>query len=177
MFGHSSRQLKDCTTNGGCEAAAQSRQHGDSIPTESSTSHVLAVRPVRAVSIFERLAAKVKALLKLDSVRFYAPPPDKDDPTASPTGITAWLFPEWFVAQFEVREGSIRSRPLVYRTDLDKGMTYRRDRERPMAEFRLLAVDRDREALRETFRWKAVAALLNALAERRAEVCSGGTKR
>jgi hypothetical protein len=79
----------------------------------------------------ERLAAKVKALLKLDSVRFYAPPPEKDDPTASPTGITAWLFPEWFVAQAEVREGGIRSRPLVYRTDLDKGMTYRRDREKP----------------------------------------------
>ena len=47
----------------------------------------------------KRLADKVKALLKLDSVRFYAPPPDKDDPTAPITGITAWLFPEWFVAQ------------------------------------------------------------------------------
>lgn len=78
----------------------------------------------------ERLAEKVKSLLKLDAIRFYAPPPDKDDPTAPITGITAWLFPEWFVAQFEVREAGTRSRPLVHRTDLDKGMKYRRDREK-----------------------------------------------
>lgn len=80
----------------------------------------------------ERLAAKVTTLLNLSSIRFHAPPPEKDDPTAPITGITAWLFPEWFVAQLEVREGGIRSRPLVYRTDLDKGMKYRRDRERPV---------------------------------------------
>lgn len=80
----------------------------------------------------ERLAAKVKALLQLDDIRFYAPPPDKDDPTAPITGITAWLFPEWFVAQFEVREARVRSRPLVHRTDLEKGMKYRRDREKPV---------------------------------------------
>lgn len=80
----------------------------------------------------ERLAQKVKSLLKLDDIRFYAPPPDKDDPTAPITGITAWLFPEWFVAQFEIREAGVRSRPLVHRTDLDKGMKYRRDREKPV---------------------------------------------
>src|SRR5919109_849477 len=59
----------------------------------------------------ERLAGKVKALLKREGVRFFAPPRDKDDPTAPITGVTAWLFPEWFVAQFEVREGGLRSRP------------------------------------------------------------------
>jgi hypothetical protein len=80
----------------------------------------------------ERLAAKVNALLKRDSVRFYAPPPDPDDPLAPVTGITAWLFPEWFVAQLEMREGGVRSRPLVYRSDLEKGMTYRKDREKPV---------------------------------------------
>ena len=79
----------------------------------------------------ERLAGKVKALLKREGVRFFAPPRDKDDPTAPITGVTAWLFPEWFVAQFEVREGGLRSRPLVYRTDLQNGM-YRRERERPV---------------------------------------------
>jgi hypothetical protein len=79
----------------------------------------------------ERLAAKVNALLGRD-VKFYAPPPDDDDPSAPVTGITAWLFPEWFVAQSEQRNGDIRSRPLVYRTDLEKGMTYRRDREKPV---------------------------------------------
>jgi hypothetical protein len=70
----------------------------------------------------ERLAAKVSALLGLPSVELYAPPPDPDDPQAPRTGITAWLFPEWFIAQYEVKntETGIRSRPLVPRTDLDK---------------------------------------------------------
>jgi hypothetical protein len=80
----------------------------------------------------ERLAAKVCSLLNIQSVRFYAPPSDNDDPAGTPNGVTAWLFPEWFVAHYEVSEGGIRSRPLVYRTDLEKGMTYRRDREKPV---------------------------------------------
>lgn len=80
----------------------------------------------------ERLAAKVKALLKRDTIKFFAPPPDDEDPSMPITGITVWLFPEWFVAQSEERRGDVRSRPLVYRTDLDRGMTYRRDREKPV---------------------------------------------
>src|SRR5688572_13670818 len=80
----------------------------------------------------DRLAAKVCALLKRDRVRFFAPPSDNDDPAGTPNGVTAWVFPEWFIAQYEVREGDVRSRPLVYRTDLERGMTYRRDRERPV---------------------------------------------
>ena len=36
--------------------------------------------------------------------------------------MTAWVFPEWFIAQYEVKEkeSSRRSRPLVHRTDLEK---------------------------------------------------------
>ena len=37
----------------------------------------------------ERLAAKVKTLLGVPSIEFYAPPPDKDDPNADITGITS----------------------------------------------------------------------------------------
>ena len=79
----------------------------------------------------ERLAAKVKALLGVPSIDFYAPPPDKDDPAADITGITVWLFPEWFVAQFEERNASTgaRSRPLVPRLDLIKGQ-FERDRKK-----------------------------------------------
>jgi len=78
----------------------------------------------------ERLAAKVKALLDVPSIEFYAPPADKDDPTAAITGITAWLFPEWFVAQYEERNPATgaRSRPLVYRLDLSRGQLYQRDK-------------------------------------------------
>jgi hypothetical protein len=70
----------------------------------------------------ERLAAKVSALLGLPSVELYAPPPDPDDPLAPRTGITVWLFPEWFIAQYEVKnkDTGVRSRPLVPRADLDK---------------------------------------------------------
>jgi hypothetical protein len=78
----------------------------------------------------ERLAAKVKALLRIPSVEFYAPPADNDDPNAAVTGITAWLFPEWFVAQYEERNPltGVRSRPLVHRRDLERGQKYRRDK-------------------------------------------------
>jgi hypothetical protein len=79
----------------------------------------------------DRLAAKVKQELGLASVEFYAPPPDPDDPTAPQNGITAWQFPEWFIAQYEEkdRETGLRSRPLVHRTDLVK-RRYVRDRQK-----------------------------------------------
>jgi hypothetical protein len=72
----------------------------------------------------ERLAAKVKTLLGWQSVEFFAPPADVDDPNAEITGITAWLFPEWFIAQFEIKDEAtgVRSRPLVHRNALEKGM-------------------------------------------------------
>lgn len=80
----------------------------------------------------ERLAAKVKTLLAAQSIEFYAPPADNDDPTADITGITAWLFPEWFIAQYEERDRAtgVRSRPLVHRLDLVKGRRYERDKKK-----------------------------------------------
>jgi hypothetical protein len=73
----------------------------------------------------DRLAAKVRNLLGRP-FDFYAPPADRDDPTATVTGVTVWLFPEWFVVQNERRdESGVRSRPLVHRLDLDRGMTHR----------------------------------------------------
>lgn len=73
----------------------------------------------------------MKALLGVPSIDFYAPPADPDDPNADVTGITAWLFPEWFVAQYEERNTATgaRSRPLVSRMDLVKG-SYERDRKK-----------------------------------------------
>ena len=83
--------------------------------------------------IFEdRLAAKIRDKLGWPSVEFFAPPADNDDPTAKPTGITAWLFPEWFIAQYDVREtgSNLRSRPLVHRRQLERGFRYERDRKK-----------------------------------------------
>lgn len=82
--------------------------------------------------IFEdRLAAKVCRLLGMSSVEFFAPPADRDEPNAPITGITAWQFPEWFVAQHEVPDpaSSSRARPLVHRSDLVKGQ-YELDRKK-----------------------------------------------
>jgi hypothetical protein len=76
----------------------------------------------------DRLAAKVRNLLGRPFT-FYAPPTDNDDPMAPVTGITAWLFPEWFIAQHEIRDASgVRSRPLVHRLDLERGMRFRLER-------------------------------------------------
>ena len=73
----------------------------------------------------DRLAAKVRNLLGRPFT-FYAPPADEDDPTAAVTGVTTWLFPEWFVGQEPRRDpNGVRSRPLVHRLDLDRGMRFR----------------------------------------------------
>src|SRR5215211_1086859 len=44
-----------------------------------------------------RLVAKLEKLLDLHGLRLRTPPLDDQDPTAPPTGIAAWLFPEWFI--------------------------------------------------------------------------------
>src|SRR5262245_60321145 len=51
-----------------------------------------------------RLIEKLKTFLlrqglQVPQLKLYAPPPDNDDPTAPRTGITAFVFPEWFVTQ------------------------------------------------------------------------------
>jgi hypothetical protein len=68
-----------------------------------------------------RLAEKLKRLLSLPALKLFAPPPDNEDPTAPRTGITAWLFPEWFITQDVQRGGATRSRMLVHRKALTRG--------------------------------------------------------
>jgi hypothetical protein len=69
----------------------------------------------------ERLVAKLEALLQISGLKLFAPPVEIDDPTAGPRGITAFLFPEWFVAQFEDPSRKWRARPLVHRRALENG--------------------------------------------------------
>jgi hypothetical protein len=71
-----------------------------------------------------RLIEKLTNLLDVPSLKLYAPPPDQDDPTAPPTGIYAWQFPEWFIVQDVDSTDStstVRSRMLVHRKALTKG--------------------------------------------------------
>src|SRR5271165_4599351 len=59
----------------------------------------------------ERLIGKLRRMLEIPGLKLFAPPIDPGDPLAPRTGITAWMFPEWFVAQYEPGPGAkVRSR-------------------------------------------------------------------
>ena len=80
-----------------------------------------------------RLAAKLCGLLDVPALQLRLPPADPEDPTAQPTGINAWQFPEWFITQ-DVHLGEtqsyVRSRMLVHRTALTRGKFIDQDRKR-----------------------------------------------
>ena len=79
----------------------------------------------------ERLISKLQTLLELPNVKLYSPPIDLQDPHGPKTGITAWLFPEWFVGQYEELWGEqFRSRPLLHREALVKGQFQARDKKK-----------------------------------------------
>jgi Domain of unknown function (DUF1998) len=67
----------------------------------------------------ERLAARVCQLLEIARVDLYAPPAAEADPSKPRTGVTAFAFPAWFVAQvanaqWEARSGKeYQTRPLI----------------------------------------------------------------
>lgn len=75
--------------------------------------------------IFEdRLIAMLRQGFKNPALRLFSPPVDSREPEKVPTGVTAWKFPEWFVAQYEEKwggRGAIRSRPLVHAGSLVRG--------------------------------------------------------
>ena len=50
-----------------------------------------------------RLVAKVEEALKVTGLKLYEPPADNPEPEAPPTGITAYEFPEWFIAQMPAK--------------------------------------------------------------------------
>ncbi len=73
----------------------------------------------------DRLAARVCDQLGLEEVAFYAPPIDTGELFGPQTGITAFLFPIWFLGQvdetFEADGREYRTRPLVPWKRLVKG--------------------------------------------------------
>ncbi|MBL8824620.1 MAG: DUF1998 domain-containing protein [Planctomycetia bacterium] len=70
-----------------------------------------------------RLAEKICEALDVPAIKLYRPPADQQDLNAPPTGIGAWQFPEWFVAQPPEKDSDAnpRSRMLVHRKSLTKG--------------------------------------------------------
>ena len=67
-----------------------------------------------------RLTRLLGNLTDVPSPRLYAPPAAPDEPWASPRGIGAWRFPEWFVVQEDNDGDQERSRRLVHRKSLDE---------------------------------------------------------
>ena len=67
-----------------------------------------------------RLARKLQAITGVTAPRLYAPPAASTAPGATPIGIGASRFPEWFVVQDTDASGEhVRSRRLVHRRALD----------------------------------------------------------
>ena len=68
-----------------------------------------------------RLARKLQAITGVTETRLYAPPAASTAPGATPTGVGASRFPEWFVVQDTETGGAhVRSRRLVHRKALDE---------------------------------------------------------
>ena len=86
----------------------------------------------------DRLVKKIydrfqKRYPDLNTIKLYEPPENSDDGQGKRTGITAFIFPAWFVAQVEDQwvssTGKIyRSRPLIKYERLQKGKYYGDDR-------------------------------------------------
>lgn len=79
----------------------------------------------------ERLLERVRRLLERDDIVMYPPPVDLADGADGAVGITAFLFPEWFVGQYEeMPRAGIRSRPLLNRRDLVTGKFFGPDKKK-----------------------------------------------
>jgi Domain of unknown function (DUF1998) len=65
----------------------------------------------------DRLASRIAEILEVSRVSMYAPPTQETDPSAKRTGIKAFVFPTWFVAQksesYEFQGRSYQSRALM----------------------------------------------------------------
>lgn len=67
----------------------------------------------------ERLELRVAEILEVKQITLYAPPVDEQDPKATRTGINAFTFPTWFLAQVEETwfdgktKKTYRTRPLI----------------------------------------------------------------
>jgi hypothetical protein len=86
----------------------------------------------------ERLRTKLATALEIPTLRFFAPPIEMEKFTEHPVGVTAWQFPEWFIAQYE-RKDSTRARPIVHQRKLVGGKFFTPDRaKRPVIPIRFV---------------------------------------
>lgn len=77
----------------------------------------------------DRLVGKLRQELKLADLHLRRPPVDAEHAHEATNGITAWQFPEWFVAQPEEGQGDVgRRRRLLRQRDLVNGRYFGPDR-------------------------------------------------
>lgn len=68
----------------------------------------------------ERLLSRLRVEMNLPHLELRAPPAHRDD-NGPPTGIRAFIFPQWFVAQVEEQRWGGVARPLVHIGGLRRG--------------------------------------------------------
>lgn len=71
-----------------------------------------------------RLVRTLEHRLGRRPLELFTPPAASDAPDEGQTGITAWIFPQWFVGAYVDREqdaDGVRSRPLVHLRKLENG--------------------------------------------------------
>ncbi|MHB1768650.1 MAG: DrmB family protein [Phycisphaerae bacterium] len=72
-----------------------------------------------------RLASTVAKFLNVPSLRLYAPPEHEDHNQNSTSGVRAFIFPEWFLAEIDrtltTGEQNLGARRLVHLRDLENG--------------------------------------------------------
>ena len=83
----------------------------------------------------ERLQEKVARALHLPRVELWAPPAAEHDTDQRKTGVKAWRFPEWFVANLPSGDGDVdaagvRSRPLIHAKNLRDGRYFGADKKK-----------------------------------------------
>jgi hypothetical protein len=79
-------------------------------------------KPLGAELTEDRLAAKVAEIVGVPDVKLRVPPVPQGDKDEAGSGIVGWVFPEWFVAQYDVTDGGHgRRRPLIHRMGLVEG--------------------------------------------------------
>lgn len=79
----------------------------------------------------DRLLAKVQRALKREDLALFGPPVEPAFGEADTRGLRAFVFPEWFVVQFDESWGdNVRSRRLVHRRQLERGRYVGADKKR-----------------------------------------------
>ncbi len=84
----------------------------------------------------DRLASRICQILDVPKIDLYAPPAAQQDPSAPRTGVTAFTFPAWFVAQVKDEKHTppggkeYQTRPLVPWSRLVKGKYFDSDRKK-----------------------------------------------